>query len=58
MNEEQAKRVIELLEYIAINVQVTAKIAHAATAHFGIKPLIDPFAPKPPEGLGKLPSAR
>jgi hypothetical protein len=58
MNEQQAKRAIELLEYIALNVQVLTKIAQAAAAQFQIKPLIDPFEPKAPEGLGKFPQGR
>jgi hypothetical protein len=54
MDKKQAKRVIELLEYIALNVQIVAKVAQAAAAQFQIKSLINPFEPKVPEGLEKL----
>jgi hypothetical protein len=53
MNEKQADRVIELLEYIALNTQIMAKVAQAAVNHFQFKPFIDPFAPMVPAGLEK-----
>ncbi len=49
MNEEQGKYAIELLEYIAINIRVVAKVAQAAAMQYGIKPVIDPFEPKAPQ---------
>lgn len=53
MNEKQAERVIELLEYIELNSQIVAKVATGTASHFQFKPFIDPFAPKVPAGLEK-----
>jgi hypothetical protein len=53
MTEKQAERVIELLEYIALNSQIVAKVATGTANHFQLKPFIDPFAPTVPAGLEK-----